>query len=70
MTVTPTDVPDELSDELAREFDKAELVELTAAIAFENYRGRFNHAFEISAQSFSEGTFCPRPELNSARSVD
>lgn len=63
MTVTPTDVPDELFDELAREFTETELVELTAAIAFENYRGRFNHAFGMGAQGFSEGDFCPRPEM-------
>lgn len=61
MTATPTRVPDELFDALAREFDEAELVELTAAIAFENYRARFNGAFGIKAQGFSEGEFCPLP---------
>lgn len=63
MTSTPAVVPQGLFDALAAEFDDAELVELTAAVAFENYRGRFNHAFDVDAQGFSEGEFCPAPEV-------
>lgn len=66
MTSTPTVVPDDLFGALAEEFDEAELVDLTAAVAFENYRGRFNHAFGIDAQGFSEGEFCPAPEVPAA----
>lgn len=62
MTRTPVDVPDALFDDLEATLDEAALVELTAAIAFENYRARFNHAFEIEAQGFAEGSYCPRPE--------
>lgn len=62
MTETPTAVPDELFDELAAAYDEAAIVELTAAIAWENYRGRFNHALGLEAQGFTEGEFCPRPE--------
>lgn len=62
VSTTPTDVPDGLYDELSSNFDEAEMVELTATIAFENYRGRFNHAFEIKSQGFSEGGLCPRME--------
>lgn len=62
MTETPVDVSDALFDDLAATFDEAELVELTAVIAFENYRARFNHAFEIEAQGFAEEAYCPRPE--------
>ncbi len=51
---TPVTVSDELFDELRATFDERELVELTAAIAWENYRGRFNHAFGIEAQGFAE----------------
>lgn len=66
MTNTPTTVPNELFEDLLSEFTEAELVELTAAIAFENFRGRFNHAFGIDAQGFTEGTYCPRPETSAS----
>ena len=62
MTETPVQVPDALLARLREQFAEAELVELTAAIAWENYRARFDHAFGIGAQGFSEGAYCPLPE--------
>lgn len=62
MTVTPVEVSDELFAALRERFDEAQLVELAAAIAIENYRARFNWAFDIGSQDFSKGAFCPRPE--------
>ena len=62
MTKTPVEVPDALFAALREHFDEAQLVELTAAIAWENYRARFNHAFEVGSQGFSEGAYCPLPE--------
>ena len=62
MTETPVEVPDALFDRLRQHFAEAQLVELTAAIAWENYRARFDHAFGIEAQGFSEGAYCPLPE--------
>ena len=62
MTKTPVDVPDALCAALRAELDEAQLVELTAAIAWENYRARFDHALGIEAQGFSEGAYCPLPE--------
>ena len=62
MTKTPVEVPDALFDALRGKFDEAQLVELTAAIAWENYRARFDHALAIGAQGFSEGAWCPLPE--------
>ncbi len=62
MTLTPVEVPDELFAALRQHFNEAQLVELTAAIAWENYRARFNHAFGIEAQGFSKGAYCPLPE--------
>jgi alkylhydroperoxidase family enzyme len=62
MTRTPVEVPDPLFQRMQSEFNDAELVEITSAIAWENYRARFNHAFGIEAQGFSEGAFCPLPE--------
>jgi len=55
MSRTPLDVPDELFAELRRRFDDAQIVELTAEIAWENYRARFNYALDIPVQGFSKG---------------
>ena len=62
MTRTPVDVPDELFAALRAHFDDRQLVELTSAIAWENYRARFDHAFGIESSGFTEGSFCPLPE--------
>ena len=61
MTRTPVEVPDALFDQLKARFNPAQLVELTAAIAWENYRARFNHAFGIESANFSEGAVCALP---------
>ena len=61
MARTPIDVSDELVDELRRHLDEAQLVELTAAIAWEGYRNRFNHALGIEPQGFTRGA-CAVPE--------
>ena len=61
MTQTPVEVPDALFDELKAHFTEAELVELTATIAWENYRARFDHAFGIGAEGFSEPSYCALP---------
>ena len=62
MTKTPVEISDALFADLRKHFDDAKLVELTAEIAWENYRARFDHALDIGAQGFSEGAFCPLPE--------
>lgn len=64
MTQTPVDISDRLFAELRRTFSEAQLVELTATIAWENYRARFDHAFGIESQGFSAaaGVFCALPE--------
>jgi len=62
MTQTPVDIPDEVFEELRQHFNEPQMVELTAMIAWENYRARFNHAFGIEAQGFSENAYCPLPE--------
>lgn len=50
MTHTPPDVTDALYDAVRAHFDEAETVELVATIAMENYRARFNRAFDVEAQ--------------------
>ena len=34
---------------------------LTSALAWENYRARFDHALGVEAEGFSDGAFCPLP---------
>jgi alkylhydroperoxidase family enzyme len=62
LTRTPSDVCDELYAELKRGFSEHQLVELTAAICWENYRARFNRTFAVASEGFSKGMFCPLPE--------
>jgi alkylhydroperoxidase family enzyme len=56
------DVPGELFAQLREHFDDAQLVELTAVIATENFRGRFNWAFGIDSEGFADGTTAPAAE--------
>jgi len=37
------------------------MAQLTEAIVWENHRARFNHAFGLESEGFSEGAFCPDP---------
>lgn len=62
MTRTPADVDEVLFQALRKQFDEAQLVEICATIAWENFRARFNRPFNLSAQGFSEGAFCVIPE--------
>ena len=59
LTRTPADVPEELFDGLREHFNPQQMVELTTAIAWENFRARFNRGFGIEAEGFAEGAACP-----------
>ena len=59
LTRTPADVPKELFNSLREQFNPQQMVELTAAIAWENFRARFNRGFGIEAEGFSVGAVCP-----------
>jgi len=61
MTQTPVEVADALFAKLRENFTDAQLVELTATIAWENYRARFDHAFGVEAEGFTQGSFCAVP---------
>jgi alkylhydroperoxidase family enzyme len=69
MTNTPVEVPEELFEALRQHFDERQLVELTSAIAWENYRARFDHAFGIEAEGFYKGALCllPQPETRNEK---
>jgi AhpD family alkylhydroperoxidase len=62
LTRTPVDVPDELFARLRERFDERQLVELTMAIGLENLYSRWNWAFGIEGQGFTEGMYCVRPD--------
>lgn len=62
LTRTPADVSDGLFALLRQRFSERELVELSAAISWENYRARFNRTFAVESEGFSKGEFCPLPE--------
>lgn len=64
MTETPVEISEELFAKLRAKFTEAQLVELTASIAWENCRARFDHAFGVEAEGFSEGSFCAVPVRN------
>ena len=56
ITITTERVDDALFARLKQHFSEAQIVELTAAIAFENFRSKFNPALGVEAQGF-----CPLP---------
>ncbi|MBU8876534.1 hypothetical protein KQ910_22365 [Reyranella sp. MMS21-HV4-11] len=52
ITYTDRKVDDALVDQLKQHYTEAQIVELTAAIAMENFRSKFNPALGIEAQGF------------------
>jgi alkylhydroperoxidase family enzyme len=62
---TPAEIPNELTQRLRQYLDEAQLVELAATIAWENYQARFNRVFGVRSSGFSEGALCALPEKHS-----
>jgi alkylhydroperoxidase family enzyme len=52
ITYTDRQVDDALFAELKKHFTEAQIVELTAAIAMENFRSKFNPPLGVEAQGF------------------
>jgi alkylhydroperoxidase family enzyme len=52
MTITGRRVDDALFARVRASFDEPQIVELTAAVALENFRSKFNVALGIQAQGF------------------
>ena len=61
LTATPAGVPDGLYDALLADLGHAALVDLTAEIAIENYRARFNRGFDVRPQGYATGHACAVP---------
>ncbi len=64
---TPADVPHELFEALRSHLNEAQLIELTATVAWENFLARFNRGFAVEAEGFSAGAVCPIPDHHAAR---
>ena len=56
MTITGESVDDEFFAKVREHFSEAEVVELTAGIAMENFRSKFNAPLKVQSQGF-----CPLP---------
>lgn len=52
MTITGRRVTDDLFARVGQHFSEAEIVELTAAVALENFRSKFNVALGVEGQGF------------------
>ena len=52
MTITGQSVDDAFFAWLRQHYSETQIVELTAAIAFENFRSRFNPTLGVEAQGF------------------
>ena len=61
MTITGQRVSDELFARVRAFYDEAQIVELTAAVALENFRSKFNVPLQVQAQDF-----CALPGLHDA----
>ena len=62
MTATPVEIPDGVFAGLRLRYDDAQIVEITSALAWENYRARFDHALGVESEGYSDGAYCPLPE--------
>ena len=49
MLAAPANISDDLYGRLLKEFSEEQLMELSAQIAFENYRARWNRVFEVES---------------------
>jgi len=49
MVAAPANISDELYARLLKDFSEEQLMELSAQIAFENYRARLNRVFDVES---------------------
>jgi alkylhydroperoxidase family enzyme len=61
VTQTPVEVVDSLFAKRREKFGDVQLVELTATLVWENYRARFDHAFGVESEGFTQGSYCALP---------
>jgi alkylhydroperoxidase family enzyme len=49
MVAAPANISDDLYARLLKEFSEEQLIELSAQIAFENFRARLNRVFDVES---------------------
>ena len=49
MVTAPSNISDDLYARLLKEFSEEQLIELSAQIAFENFRARLNRVFDVES---------------------
>jgi hypothetical protein len=54
MAATPSNISDDLSSLLRAQFSEEQLMELSAQIAFENFRTRLNRVFAVGSDDLYE----------------
>ena len=69
LTMTPAAVPEELVERLHRHFSDAEIVELVAWAALENFRSRLNAGLGLRSQGFSDSCALPSPADRGGRAM-
>ena len=69
LTGTPATHRPDLHDALRVHLSEKQLVELTTTIVWENFRARFNRAFDVQAQGFSDGAYCVLPDRHPPTTV-
>lgn len=62
ITATPADVSPELRAALREQLTETQLVEITTAIAWENFRARFNRGFDVQPQGYADASYCVLPD--------
>jgi AhpD family alkylhydroperoxidase len=70
MCQVPVSISDELFARLREQFTDEQVVELTSAIAIENFRARFNNALDITPAGFTEGAYCAMPQALAVQSEE
>ena len=51
MAATPSNISDDLYSRLREKFSEEQLLQLSAQIAFENYRARLNRVFDVGSDN-------------------
>lgn len=59
MVATPSNISDELYARLREKFSEEQLMQLSAQLAFENYRARLNRVFDVG----SDELFKPQTQI-------
>lgn len=49
MAATPSNISDDLYSRLRAQFSEEQLMELSAQVAFENFRARLNRVFDVGS---------------------